>query len=327
MKIRPLDRRLTGNGRKDKKMADFVSGFWNGYVMVLVGLSIAFCVFILVANMGKGAKKGEQVELHGHVWDETLAEYNNPLPQWWMYLFWITVIFAIVYLVLYPGFGNFPGMYKWSSKEGDGSQYALEMKKADEKYSPIFKKYADMDLKAVAADPEARAMGQRLFLTYCAQCHGSDARGAKGFPNLADNDWLYGGDPETIKTSILDGRQGVMPPMGAVLGSDGVEDVVNYVRSLSGLSHDSLRAQRGQELFAQNCVACHGPDAKGMQAIGSANLTDATWLYGSKKETIVETVTNGRTNRMPSWKAFLGNDKVHLLAAYVYGLSNNAEAK
>jgi cytochrome c oxidase cbb3-type subunit 3 len=308
-------------------MADFVSGFWNGYVMVLVALSLAFCVFILVSNMGKGAKKGDQVELHGHVWDETLAEYNNPLPQWWMYLFWITVIFAIVYLVLYPGFGNFPGVYKWSSKDGEGSQYAAEMQRADDTYAPIFKKYADMDLQAVAADPDAKAMGQRLFLTYCAQCHGSDARGAKGFPNLTDNDWLYGGEPDTIKTTILGGRQGVMPPFGPALGADGVEDVVNYVRSLSGLANDSLRAQRGQELFEQNCVACHGPDGKGMQAIGSANLTDATWLYGSRKEDIAETIANGRSNKMPSFEAFLGNDKIHLLAAYVYGLSNGAAAK
>jgi len=327
MKIRPLVTRPTGNGRKDKKMADFVSGFWNGYVMVLVGLSIGFCVFILVSNMGKGAKKGDKVELHGHVWDETLAEYNNPLPQWWMYLFWITVIFAIIYLVLYPGFGNNKGLYGWSSKEGEHSQYAIEMKKAEENYAPIFKKYAEMDLKAVAADPEAKAMGQRLFLTYCAQCHGSDAKGAKGFPNLTDNDWLYGGDPETIKTTIMDGRMGVMTPFGSVLGAEGVEDAANYVRSLSGLAHDSLRAQRGQEIFQNNCVACHGPDGKGMQAIGSANLTDGIWLYGSSKNTIMETITNGRMNKMPSWKAFLGNDKVHLLAAYVWGLSNNAEAK
>jgi len=325
--IGPPAKKPTGNARKDKKMADFVSGFWNGYVMVLVALSIGFCVFILVSNMGKGTKKGEQVELHGHVWDENLAEYNNPLPQWWMYLFWITVIFAIVYLVLFPGFGNNQGVLGWSSKSGENSQYGLEMKTAEEKYAPIFKKYAAMDLKAVAADPEAKAMGQRLFLTYCAQCHGSDAKGAKGFPNLTDNDWLYGGEPDTIKTTILGGRMGVMTPFGSVLGAEGVEDAANYVRSLSGLAHDSLRAQRGEELFQNNCAACHGPDGKGMQAIGSANRTDGVWLYGSRQETIMESIANGRMNKMPSFEAFLGNDKIHLLAAYVWGLSNNAEAK
>ncbi|TVO52300.1 MULTISPECIES: cytochrome-c oxidase, cbb3-type subunit III [Denitromonas] len=306
-------------------MADFVSGFWNAYVMVLVSLSIAFCVFILMSNMGegKGARKGEKVELHGHVWDETLAEYNNPLPQWWKYLYWITVFFAIFYMAAYPGFGNVKGFLNWSS----AGQYDGEMTKAEATYAPIFKKYAEMDLAAVAADPEAKAMGRRLFLTYCAQCHGGDARGAKGFPNLADNDWLYGGEPDVIKTTILGGRQGIMPPMGAALGGDGTEDVANYVRSLSGLAHDSLRAGRGKEMFEQNCAACHGADGKGMHAVGAPNLTDETWLYGSSKATIIETITKGRSNRMPAFEAFLGNDKTHLLAAYVYGLSDKAGAK
>ena len=307
-------------------MADFVSGFWNIYVMGLVALSILFCVFILVSNM-KGERNADgEAKLHGHVWDETLAEYNNPLPRWWMYLFWLTIFFAIVYLVLYPGFGNNKGLYGWSSAQGEGSQYAREMQKADETYGPIFAKYQTEDLKAVAADPEANAMGGRLFLTYCAQCHGSDARGANGFPNLTDNDWLYGGEPETIKTTVLGGRFGVMPALGPVLGGEGTKDVANYVRSLSGLAHDSLRAQRGKELFAQNCAACHGPDGKGSHAIGAPNLTDKTWLYGSSEATIIETVTKGRQNQMPAFKDFLGDAKVHLLAAYVYSLSNKTEA-
>lgn len=312
-----------GKKKKEKKMADFVSGFWNGYVMVLVALSLAFCVFIIASNMGKGSESSPgKAELHGHVWDENLTEYNNPLPRWWMYLYWITVIFAIVYLALYPGFGDVKGLYRWSAV----GQYETEIAKADERYAPIFNKYAGMDLKAAAADPDAKATGQRLFLTYCAQCHGSDARGARGFPNLTDNDWLYGGDPDTIKTTLLGGRQGVMPPMGAALGGDGTEDVANYVRSLSGLAHDSLRAQRGQELFQQNCAACHGADAKGMHAVGAPNLTDDVWLYGSSKQTIIETINGGRSNKMPAFEAFLGNDKVHLLAAYVYGLSNTPAA-
>lgn len=306
-------------------MADFISGFWNGYVMVLVALSLAYCLLVLVSNNSVD-RSHELNQLHGHVWDETLCEYNNPLPRWWMYLFWLTVIFAVVYLVLYPGFGNNPGLYGWSSK-GENGQYAQEMARANEKYGPIYEKYAKMDLQAVAADPEAHAMGQRLFLTYCAQCHGSDAHGAKGFPNLTDKDWLYGGAPETIETTIKGGRQGMMPPFGPVLGAEGVKDAANYVRSLSGLAHDSLRAQRGAELFAQNCAACHGPDAKGNQAIGAPNLTDKVWLYGSSEATIIETVTNGRTNRMPAFQDFLGDAKVHLLAAYVWNFSNKPEAK
>ena len=301
-------------------MADFVSGFWNAYVMVLVFLSIAFCVFVLVSN--NKARTSGPVGLHDHIWDETLQEYNNPLPRWWMYMFWITIIFAISYLAMYPGFGNNQGKLGWSS----GGQWEAEQKAAAEKYGPIFAKFRTMDLNAVAGDKEANAMGQRLFLTYCAQCHGADAKGAKGFPNLTDSDWLYGGEPETIKTTVLGGRQGMMPPFGPALGADGVKDVANYVRSLSGLAHDSLRAQRGKELFAQNCVACHGPEAKGTQALGAPNLTDKTWLYGSSEATIIETVTNGRSNQMPAFKDFLGEDKVHLLAAYVLSLSKNSAA-
>jgi cytochrome c oxidase cbb3-type subunit 3 len=256
-------------------------------------------------------------QLHGHVWDENLAEYNNPLPRWWMYLFWITIVFAIVYLTLYPGFGNYKGLAGWSSH----GQYDAEVAKADAKYAPIFNKYKEMDLAAVAADPEAKAMGGRLFLTYCAQCHGSDAKGAMGFPNLTDNDWLYGGEAEAIQTTISEGREGVMPPWGPVLGADGVKDVANYVRSLSGLANDSLRTQRGEELFATNCAACHGADGTGNQMIGAPNLADKTWLYGSSEATIIDTVANGKTNRMPTFQAFLGDAKIHLLAAYVYGLS------
>lgn len=301
-------------------MADFVSGFWNAYVMVLVFLSIAFCVFVLVSN--NKARTSGPVGLHDHIWDETLQEYNNPLPRWWMYMFWITIIFAITYLAMYPGFGNNQGKLGWSS----GGQWEAEQKAAAEKYGPIFAKFRTMDLNAVAGDKEANAMGQRLFLTYCAQCHGADAKGAKGFPNLTDSDWLYGGEPETIKTTLLGGRQGMMPPFGPALGAEGTKDVANYVRSLSGLAHDSLRAQRGKDLFAQNCVACHGPEAKGTPALGAPNLTDKVWLYGSGEATIIETVTNGRTNQMPAFKEFLGEDKVHLLAAYVLSLSKNSAA-
>lgn len=299
-------------------MADFVSGFWNAYVMVLVFLSISFCVFVLVSNMTK--RPSGPVGLHDHVWDETLQEYNNPLPRWWMYMFWITIVFAIVYLSMYPGFGNNQGKLGWSAV----GQWEAEQKAAAEKYGPIFAKYKGMDLNAVAADKEANAMGQRLFLTYCAQCHGADAKGAKGFPNLTDSDWLYGGEPETIKTTVLGGRMGMMPPFGPALGADGTKDVANYVRSLSGLAHDSLRAQRGKELFAQNCAACHGPEGKGTPAMGAPNLTDKTWLYGSSEATIIETVTKGRTNQMPAFQAFLGEDKVHLLAGYVLSLSKGA---
>lgn len=293
-------------------MADFISGFWNMYVMVLVTLSILFCVFVLVSNMTK-REKGP-VELHGHVWDETLAEYNNPLPRWWMYLFWITVFFAIAYLAIYPGFGNV------NQNRGMWAQYEAEMKAGEERFGPVFAKYREMDVMAVAADPEAVAMGQRMFLTYCQQCHGAAAQGAKSFPNLTDREWLWGGAPENIKETITNGRNGVMTPFGQVLGADGVKDVANYVRSMNGLAHDSVRAQRGKDAFANNCVACHGADAKGNPMLGAPDLTNNVWLYGSSEATIIETVTHGRNNKMPAFGEFLGEDKVHILSAYVLSL-------
>jgi cytochrome c oxidase cbb3-type subunit 3 len=294
-------------------MADFISGFWNMYVMVLVTLSILFCVFVLASNMTK-REKGP-VELHGHVWDETLAEYNNPLPRWWMYLFWITIFFAIAYLAIYPGFGNV------NQNRGMWAQYEAEMKAGEERFGPVFAKYREMDVMAVAADPEAVAMGQRMFLTYCQQCHGAAAQGAKSFPNLTDGEWLWGGAAENIKETITNGRNGVMTPFGQVLGADGVKDVANYVRSMNGLAHDSVRAQRGKDAFANNCVACHGADAKGNPMLGAPDLTNNVWLYGSSEATIIETVTHGRNNKMPAFGEFLGEDKVHILSAYVLSLS------
>ena len=299
-------------------MADFVSGFWNAWVMVLVAGSLLFCLFVLMSN-NKKPDPGP-VKLHGHVWDEDIAEYNNPLPRWWLYLFWGTLIFAVVYLVLYPGFGNHKGVLGWTSV----GQYEAEVTGTEERVGPIYAKFRNMDVPAVAADSEAVAMGGRLFQTYCAQCHGSDAGGSRGFPRLSDNDWLYGGSPDAIKTTITNGRMGVMPPLGAAIGPEGTRDVAHYVRSLSGLAHDSLRAQRGVDVFMANCAACHGADGTGNHAMGAPNLTDKIWLWGSSEAMIVQTINEGRQNRMPGFGDFLGEDKVHVLAAYVWSLSNEA---
>ena len=308
-------------------MSDFVNGFWSVYVTLLTLVSVVGCgVFLWVQSKAKAtALSADQVKTMGHVWDGDLEEYNNPLPRWWSWLFYITVAFALGYLAVYPGLGSYQGAFGWSSR----GEYDGEMKQAEAKYAPIFARFQQQDIQAVAADPEAKKMGERLFLTYCAQCHGSDARGARGFPNLADKDWLWGGEPEQIKTSILEGRQGVMPPH-AQLGAETVKDLAHYVRSLSPdkLAHDSARAARGKEAFATvGCAGCHGPDAKGLQAMGAPNLTDSTWLYGSSEATIIETVGKGRSNKMPAHKAFLGEAKSHLLAAYVFGLSQGETGK
>ncbi|WP_150430469.1 cytochrome-c oxidase, cbb3-type subunit III [Dechloromonas sp. CZR5] len=295
-------------------MSDFVSDFWNLYVVAIVLGSILFCVILLVVQGKATFTPGKTM---GHVWDETLEEYNNPMPKWWSWMFIITVVFAFVYLALYPGLGNFKGMLGWTS----AGEHKREVEKMDAAVKPLFDKYMAMDLKAVAADKTAMEMGKRLYLTYCMQCHGADARGAKGFPNLTDADWLYGGEPEQIKETIANGRMGVMPPH-AQLGGDTIKDVANFVRSLSGLPNDATRAAKGKEAFTSaGCVGCHGPEGKGMHAVGAPNLTDKVWLYGSSEAVITETITNGRQNQMPAWKEFLGDAKVHLLSAYVLSLS------
>ena len=263
-----------------------------------------------------------QIQTTGHAWDEDLGEYNNPLPRWWMWLFSSPSCSAWATCAFYPGLGAYAGSLGWSSR----GQYEDEVKAADAQYGPLFAKFAGLDLKAVAADPQARAIGERLFLTYCSQCHGSDARGSKGFPNLTDRDWLYGGAPETIETTILHGRNGVMPPMAAALGGDeGVKNVANYVLSLSGSANDSVAAALGKPKFAV-CAACHGPDGKGNPALGAPNLTDKIWLFGGGLENVTETINKGRNSVMPAHQDLLGPDKVHLLAAYVWSLSNDTTA-
>lgn len=295
-------------------MSDFVSDFWNLYVIVIVLGSILACAVLLVVQGKATFTPGKTM---GHVWDEDLEEYNNPMPKWWSWMFIITVVFALVYLALYPGLGNFKGMLGWTSV----GQHKIEVDAMDAKVKPLYDKYMAMDLKAVAADKDAMEMGKRLYLTYCMQCHGADARGAKGFPNLTDGDWQWGGEPEQIVESIANGRMGVMPPH-AELGAETIKDLANYVRSLSGLPHDSVRAGKGETAYTEaGCIGCHGADGTGMQALGAPNLTDKVWLYSSSEASIIETITNGRQNKMPAWQEFLGDAKVHLLSAYVLSVS------
>lgn len=303
-------------------MSDFVSNFWHWYVAVISVVSILGCAVLLYSQSMTRPAKGQKVELHGHVWDEDLTEYNNPLPRWWAWLFYITIVFSLGYLAVYPGLGNFGGTFNWTST----NEYEAEIKQANAEYAPLFDKYLKVDIATLAKDAKANAMGQRLFLNDCAQCHGSDAGGAKGFPSLRDKDWLYGGDPATIETSILGGRNGVMPALGAAIGGEpGIKEVANYVRSLSGLKHDAKLAEAGKAKFAI-CAACHGAEAKGNPAMGAPNLTDAIWLYGNSEETITETIRNGRNNMMPAQKERLGEAKIHLLAAYVYSLGGGEPA-
>jgi cytochrome c oxidase cbb3-type subunit 3 len=297
-------------------MSEFTSGFWQWYIAIIAVVSILACAAFLMAQTARRVK-GEKVDTTGHVWDEDLREWNNPLPRWWMWLFYITIAFSLGYLVFYPGLVAYGGRLGWSS----AGQYEAEKARFEAAYGPIYAKYQGMDIPQVAADPGAMAIGQNLFLQNCAQCHASDARGSRGFPNLADGDWLWGGEPNQIRESILNGRTGVMPPQGQALGAEGVKDVAHYVMSLSGLPNDSIRTARGKEKFQQVCAVCHGADGKGNQQLGAPNLADKIWLHGGGEPDIIATITNGRTGQMPAHKDLLGEAKAHLLAAYVWGLS------
>ncbi len=303
-------------------MADFVNEFWNWFVIVLTVLSMIACWWLVISQSKKGQKPltGE-VKSTGHIWDEDLQELNNPLPRWWLYLFYITLYFGSAYLILYPGLGAFQGLLGWSQLK----EYQEEITKAENSYGPIFNKFVDQDLNIVANDPEAREIGKRLFSTYCTQCHGSDARGARGYPNLIDNDSLYGHDPETIKTSIMKGRNGVMPAWKQILGNEGLFNVTAYIQSFRGKEADLVTVAKGKDIFSKNCAACHGADATGIQALGAPNLIDDIWLYGGSNKRIMESIAQGRQGQMPPHSEFLGEAKVHLLAAYVYWLSTNTD--
>lgn len=299
-------------------MSDFTHDAWSIYIAVITLVSIAACAVLLFSLSSRPTGEPGKAGTTGHVWDEDLQEWNNPLPRWWMWLFVITIVFSLGYLAVYPGLGSYAGYFNWSSR----GQYEAERAQAAAQYGPLVDKFLKQDVKTVAADPEARGMGQRLFLTYCAQCHGSDAGGSRGFPSLRDNDWLYGGDPEAIRVSIAEGRNGMMPPMAAALGSDdAARDVMHYVFQLGGRAHDGLRAFRGKAKFDTVCAACHGVKGTGNPQVGAPNLTDDLWLHGASDTAILESITKGRSGAMPAHKGFLDEGKIHLLTAYVYGLS------
>ena len=306
-------------------MSDFYSGFWDYYVAILSLLSIVGCAVFLKSQSKRrvALKAGGEPQTTDHVWDDDLREYHNPMPRWWIVLFYLTIVFALAYLILFPGLGSqYKGTLNWTSV----GQHSDEIKQAEAVYGPLRARFLEQPLPAVAADPRGREMGERIFLNNCAQCHGSDARGSKGFPNLADAEWLYGGEPEAIEASITNGRQGTMPPMAtAVGGPEDVTDVAHYVLSLSDSAHDSVRAVRGKAKFVV-CGACHGPQGKGNPQLGAPDLTNKIWLYGGSVATITETITKGRQGTMPAWKGVLSDAEIHLVAAYVYSLTHSGDA-
>lgn len=293
-----------------------LSAFWNWFVIILTVGSVLGCWWLLNWTKGISGREGNEVGSTGHVWDNDLEELNNPLPRWWLYLFHITIVFSIVYLALFPGLGNVQGFLGWTQL----AQYEGEMAIANAAKQDVYAAYETMSPEQLLANEEAMGIGRRVFANNCAMCHGSDARGAQGFPNLTDDEWLYGGDFDTILTSVTQGRNGNMPPLAAALG-DNLPSVVAYVQSLSGQAVDATLAEAGKPLFEGICSACHGLDGTGNQAMGAPNLANASWLYGGDAETITQTITLGRQGAMPAHADILDKDQRRLVAAYVMSLS------
>ncbi len=291
-----------------------MSSFWSLWIIVLTIVTLLGVTWLLFANRKTKLNVDNEAKT-GHVYDG-IEEYDNPLPAWWFNLFVLTLIFTVGYLIFYPGMGNFKGLLGWTSV----GQWEKEVAAAEEKFRPMYESMASVAIPELAKDSKAMKIGQRLFANNCATCHGSDAGGALGYPNLTDDDWLYGGSPEQITKSITDGRTAVMPAWVSALGSEGLDTLSDYVLDLSAgkANEESADAQT----FATMCAVCHGPDGKGNIAVGAPNLTDDIWLYGSSKDHILQTLAKGRNGQMPAHKEILSPEKIHILAAYVYSLSN-----
>jgi cytochrome c oxidase cbb3-type subunit 3 len=285
---------------------------WTVYVAVLVVANVAGCVWLLWwTSKRRGEARDEDTT--GHAWDDDLTEYNKPLPRWWLNLFYATIVFGLGYLVVYPGLGGVAGWARWTS----AGEHADDVAAADAKVRASLARFDALSVRDLAANRDAVALGGALFATHCAACHGADARGAKGYPNLTDADWLWGGEPERVLETVLEGRRGSMPALGAALGEGGVVEAAVYVQSLAGGPHDAVIAQRGKARFQALCAACHGADGKGNTSLGAPNLTDAVWLYGGSFDDIAATIRDGRSGTMPAHRELLGPDRARLAAGWV----------
>jgi cytochrome c oxidase cbb3-type subunit III len=301
--------------------------FWQIWITIIAVGSIIGCG-VLIMYTSRGMRKEETSQTTGHAYDG-IEEIDNPLPRWWVFMFWGTIIFGLGYLAAY-GYGNYKGFLTVTVDNQEvnwtqANQWKAEVQAFDKEIAPLYAKYSATPVEELIHNQDALQTGQRLFKSNCSVCHGTTAKGAQGFPNLTDNDWLYGGQPAQIVQTITNGRQGAMPAWEAILGDEGIKNMVEYVRSLSGLKHDEAAAAAAAPVFLQNCAMCHGADAKGNIMVGSANLTDDIWLYGGSSKQIEFTLRNGRNGKMPAHKEILGANadaKIHLLATYVYSLSN-----
>lgn len=292
--------------------------FWTSFIVVIVAFSIAATALLLWWT-GRKRPGDPAADSTSHIWDGDLTEYNKPMPRWWINLFYLTILFALGYLAWYPGLGAFAGKGGWSSR----GQLALEQAEADKMLAATYARFDGKAIDVIARDPAAIVTGRRVYANNCAMCHGSDARGGKGFPNLTDDKWQWGGSPEQILATVLDGRQAAMPVFAPMLGGEAqINETAVYVQSLSGQSVSAALAQPGRAHFEGICAACHGIDGKGNPALGSADLTDDYWLYGDRFEDIRAAITGGHNGQMPAHRNLIGETRSRLAAAYVYSLSH-----
>ncbi len=293
-----------------------MSDSWSVFVIGLTVVNIIAAIWLL--QVFSKRKSAADPDTTGHVWDRDLREYNNPLPRWWLWLFWLTVLFSLAYLLIYPGLGKLAGTQGWSQT----GQYDEEMQAAEERYGALFARFATVPLPTLASDPAALSAGRNIYLNNCAGCHGADARGAVGYPNLTDAAWLYGGSPEAVLQTITNGRIGVMPALGAAIGEQGVDEVVAYVLSLSGqAAADAALVGAGEQKFAQFCSSCHGAGGVGNPLLGAPSLADDAWLHGGSEAQIRDVILRGRVNQMPAQSAVLSENRIRAVAAYVLSLS------
>ncbi|MCB1841769.1 MAG: cytochrome-c oxidase, cbb3-type subunit III [Halioglobus sp.] len=288
--------------------------FWSLWVIVLTVITLVLLVWLLFSNRKRKHESADSKTGHNY---DGIEEYDNPLPAWWFNMFVITIVWGIAYLIAYPGLGNFKGLLGWTQLE----QYESRVAEAENRFRADRDRYLAMSVEEIADDPAVRKMGMRMFGNDCAQCHGADGKGSYGFPNLTDDDWLYGGDPATIKATLVNGRQAAMPAWDAILGDDGIRETTEYVLQLNGRDVDTELAEKGKAHFNTYCAACHTTEGTGNPLLGAPNLTNGIWLYGGTREQIAHTLRAGRNGQMPAFKDTLSEDKIHILTAYVYGLS------
>jgi len=296
-----------------------MSAYWHWFVVIVtLGFTAAMVwLFVATGRAKVNQPSSDDEETTGHVWDEDLREYNNPMPRWWLWLFYGTVILSLLYLVLYPGLGRYDGTLGWTQEK----QYEEQMAQAAEAFRAEFAELADQPLEQLVDNDKALRVGRNIYAHNCSTCHGSDARGAEGYPNLTDDHWIWGGSPQRVLGSIQNGRQAVMPPFGDVLGEQGVTRTAVYVQQLAGKSVDRSMAAAGEKLYQQNCAACHGPNGSGNVQLGAPKLTTGVYTYGGDLDTLRETISNGRNGVMPAQMDLLGEIRTRLLTAYVLSLS------